>query len=486
MTPTPRPLDRTTHTVPARPITILQFGSGNFLRGFADWMVQQSNDAGLTDHGIAIAYATHRADRPAEPLVDQDGLFQVCLEGIRDGRAHRRVDLVDAVQTVIDPYADPEAYQEVALSPDLRVVISNTTEAGIVYVEDDLERRPAPSFPAKIAQLLHDRFDSFGGDPAAGLSIVCCELIEDNGTTLRRMVHQHAARAGWGSDFTTWLDEHNEFCDMLVDRIVSGFPADEADAIAAETGWDDRALVKGELFSLWVIGGGPRLAGLLPLDRLDLGVRFVDRAEVGPFRDKKVRVLNGCHTAMALLGLQLGHETVDQPFGDLDLRAWLQTMIDTEVLPTIDGDAAELREFAAAILERFDNPSLHHRLADISLNSAAKWRSRNLPVVLDRWAAGEGAPLSVTSLAALLVLYARGAANPDFVARDDAEVLVVLREGFAPDDVRGWVSRCLEVLGLDGLPEASRLRDEVTEAVEALLGDGARSVVQGSLESRRR
>lgn len=469
-------LNNTTVARTPRPITILQFGSGNFLRGFADWMIQQSNDAGLTDHGVAIAYATNRANRH-DPLADQDGLYHVCLEGVRGGEAVRRVDLIDAVQTVVDPWADYERYRAIALSPELQLVISNTTEAGIVYTEDDLEVRPAASFPAQVAQLLHDRYLAFDGADSAGLSILCCELIEANGSTLREYVRRHAVRAGWGPDFMAWLDRANRFYDTLVDRIVSGFPADESSALQAETGFDDRALVKGELFSLWVVGGDPRIQAVLPLADLDLGVTFVAPEQVAAFRDKKVRVLNGCHTAMALTGLQLGHVTVDQAFADPDVRTYLDALLEGEILPTIAGDPDELRAFAAAILERFANVSLRHKLADISLNSLAKWQARNLGVVLDRWAAGDEAPLSVLALASLLVLYSGHSAAAAFTPRDDEAFVTAVRDGFSASDRDGWVAECLT--HLDVTPEVrARLVREVTPLVRALLIDGARPTLR--------
>lgn len=456
-----------------RPITILQFGSGNFLRGFADWMIQQSNDAGLTDHGVAIAYATNRPRRH-DPLAEQDGLYHVCLEGVRDGRPARRIDLIDVVQTIVDPWSDYDEYRRIGLSPELKLVISNTTEAGIVYAEDDLDVRPAASFPAQVAQLLHDRFVALDGAPSAGLSILACELIEDNGETLRRYVVRHAERAGWGEPFLAWLSDHNHFYDTLVDRIVSGFPADEAPALQAETGYADRALVKGELFSLWVVGGDPRIRELLPLDSLDLGFTVMPRDEVAAFRSKKVRILNGCHTAMAMAGLQLGASTVDEAFADADLKAYLDALIADEVLPTIPGDADQLREFAAAILERFGNPSLHHRLADIALNSVAKWQARNLPVVLDRWAAGEGAPLSVFSLAGLLVLYSGRV--PGFEPRDDPSVVAAIRDAFENPDIATAVSAALQVLTVDEAVR-TRLAAETTPMVEAILSAGPRAAL---------
>lgn len=468
-----KPLNNTTLNRTPRPITVLQFGSGNFLRGFADWMIQQSNDAGLTDHGVAIAYATNRPRR-RDPLAEQDGLYHVCLEGVRNGRAVRRLDLVDAVQAVVDPWVDYQAYRRIALSADLQLVISNTTEAGIAWVEDDLEQRPAASFPGQIAQLLHDRYLTFSGADSGGLSILCCELIEANGSTLREFVVRHAARAGWGADFLAWLDRANRFYDTLVDRIVSGFPAAEASALQAETGFADAALVKGELFSLWVLGGDPRIRDLLPLEDLDLGVTVVPADQVAAFRDKKVRILNGCHTALAMAGLQLDFATVDRAFDDPDLKSYLHSLLESEVLPTVAGDAGDLRAFATAILERFANPALRHRLADISLNSVAKWQARNLPVVLERWQQGAEAPLSMFALALLLVLYSGHVDG--FEPRDEPAVLARLATPIGPmlhDDVAAR----LAVLDVDAATRG-RLTAGVAPLVGSLLTVGPREALR--------
>lgn len=474
-----QPLNNATVERVARPVTILQFGTGNFLRAFADWMVQQANDANLTNHGIAACYATHRPDR-VDPLVRQDGLYHVVLEGMRDGRQVRRTDLVDVVQEVVDPWKDPDHLSELAASKDLRLVISNTTEAGICWREDALQHRPASSFPGQLTQLLHDRFIAFDGADEAGLHILACELIEDNGRVLQDLVRRHARQAGWGDDFTAWVDRANHFHDTLVDRIVSGFPTDEAAAIAEETGFDDRAVVKGELFALWVIGGDDGLGDLLPLDRLPLGAMLVAPEDVAPFRSKKVRVLNSCHTALAQLGPHLGYETVDQAYGDPDLRAFVDEMVADEVLPTIDGAPAELRAFADSILGRFDNTSLHHRLADISLNSAAKWRARNLPVVQDRWAAGAEAHRNILSLAALLLLYAGRTGAETFTPRDEPGIVDAVARVFDTDDLHGWVIAALDALGLGALPESPRLADETTAAARLLLDSGCREAVRST------
>ena len=478
-----QPLNSTTVTRTVRPVTVLQLGGGNFLRAFVDWMVQAANDAGVMDAGVAVVHATATVDPAFELLRQQDGLFHVCLEGVKDGEPVREVTLVDCVQEVVAAHTEFERYRELYLGADLTLVVSNTTEAGIVYVPgDDLAATPPASFPAKITAMLLDRFRHFEGAADKGLAIVACELIEDNGSTLRRYVLQHAEAAGLGADFIAWVETACSFHDTLVDRIVPGFPRDDIDAIQAEIGFADRLVVKGEYFHVWAIGGDDRIRDLLPLDTAGLDVRFMD--DIRPFRAQKVRVLNGAHTALSAIGLQCGFESVGEAFADPEIRTYVERLVGDEVLATIDGDPGELRVFAARILERFTNPYLHHRLADIALNAVPKWRARNLPVYVDQTHAGRVAPLTACSLAAVLLLQAGAGGVDGFVPADDAETLTLLRETFDRSDVDRWVRGAVTRLDLSaGLDpaETETLVREVSAHARVILHLGARSAVEGAL-----
>jgi tagaturonate reductase len=480
-----------------RPLRILQFGGGNFLRAFVDWMVQVANDAGVMDAGVAVVHATAQDDPAFDLLREQDGLFHVYLEGVRDGTPVVEVTRVECVQAVVAAHRDFARYRELYLDPDLRLVVSNTTEAGIVYVEgDDLAATPPTSFPAKVTALLHDRYRHFDGAPDKGLAFVPCELIEDNGSTLRELVLRHAEAAALGTDFTAWVRQACSFHDTLVDRIVPGFPRDDIDRIQRDLGFTDRLVVKGEYFHVWAIGGHDRVRDLLPLDRAGLDVRF--SGDIRPFRAQKVRVLNGAHTALSAVGLQLGFSSVREAFADAELRTYVERLVADEVLPTIEGDRAALRTFAAGILERFTNPFLHHRLADIALNAVSKWRTRNLPVLVDRTRAGEPAPLTTFSLAAVLLLQSGAARVDGFTPADDAETLRLLREGVdadsadgadstpgaGPGDLAGWVRTALHRLdltsGLDEQQTQALVRD-VTELVATIRTQGARTALRTAL-----
>lgn len=483
----PLSLNATTLAKPELPVTLLQFGGGNFLRAFVDQMLQQANDAGVTRIGVAVVHATPYPDHALDLLVEQDGVYHVLLEGIRDGQPVREFTPVTVIQRIVRAHGDFEAYRELYLSPELTTIVSNTTEAGITWVAgDDLSAQPPASFPAKVTALLHERFRHFAGAPEAGLRIVCCELIEDNATTLLQYVLRHARDNELGEDFITWVTEHNTFHDTLVDRIVPGFPRAEITELQAEIGYRDEVLVKGEYFGVWAIGGSPQLREALPLDRAGLPVEFM--ADIRPFRAKKVRILNGMHTAMAQVGLLLGCESVREADARPDVSAYLKRLLEREVLPSIDGDRRELEQFAGTIVERFANPYLHHRLADIQLNSLSKWQARNLPVLLEAWEADRDAPATAFALAAALLLEAGQGGDQvsaGFDPTDDPALLAFVRETFDPCDLTAWVRGVIIEAGLlpAGDARVDRLAQEVGARARAIRADGAEAALAELLAS---
>lgn len=426
-----------------RSVRVLQFGEGNFLRAFADLMLDVANEKGITDTGVAVVSPRFGEGRAVKALKEQQGIYHVVLEGIEGGMPKREIRMVSSVADVLAPVLpdDMERYRAYITSPDLRFVISNTTEAGIRYDADDVFAAVPSTFPGKIVSLLWQRFSHFGGDPARGLIFLPCELIEDNGTTLRSIVLRHAEEAGFPQAFIDWVKNDNIFVDTLVDRIVPGFPADTIDEVKAELGYDDNAVVKGELYHLWAIGGdGYRaVASELPLDKAGLQVLFMP--SIKAFRDKKVRVLNGSHTGMVPVALQLGCETVMDAFNDADVNRFVRGMVANEVLPMIDGDKDELRQFADSILERFYNPYIKHYLKSISLNSLSKWEARNWPTVKDLWQEeGREAEYEAFTFAALLSLYGPGSG---FIPEDNAGHIEVIRSAWNDKDYTSTVNGIL-------------------------------------------
>lgn len=471
-------LNATTVNKPELPVKILQFGEGNFLRAFVDWMIQKANDAGKMNHGVAIVQPIAGGEFVRDLFQQQSNMYHVYLEGIKDKQPVKEVSLVKCITTVNNPYADYQAYEKLLLSDALEMIISNTTEAGIRYEEgDDIFAMPPASFPAKMTALLYKRFQHFAGDTTKGLSIICCELIEDNGSTLRKYVLQHASANQLGAEFEQWINSCCHFYDTLVDRIVPGFPKETINEIKAEIGFDDNLVVKGEYFHVWAIGGDASIKQKLPLDEAGLNVLFMD--DIRDFRAKKVRILNGAHTAMVPVALQLGCETVMDAFNTPEVEQYINQLVATEVLPAIDEDPEELKKFAAKILERFYNPFLKHYLKDISLNSLSKWETRDFPTVKDNYTKlNSKAPLTTFSFAALLVLYS-GHSAVTFTPNDTPEFVAFIQSAFDANNISGWVEAVVtnKKIWKEDFTVSPYFIEEVSAAVNSILSNGMKAAV---------
>lgn len=437
-------LNKTTVEKVERPVKILQFGEGNFLRAFVDWQIDIANEKGVMNAGVAIVQPIIDEQKNVLKMIDllhaQDNMYHVYLEGIENKKPAKDIRLVKSVMDSFNPYEDYARYEHYFLSPELEMTVSNTTEAGIRYEEgDDLTACPPKSYPAKMTALLYKRFKHFNGDPSKGLCIICCELIENNGSTLREYVLKHAEYNKLGDDFIKWVEENCHFCDTLVDRIVPGFPRENIDQIKEEIGFDDNLVVKAEFYHLWAIGGPgyKKVQQVLPLDKAGLHVVYMP--SIKQFRDKKVRILNGSHTGMVPIGLQMGCQTVMDAFNNKAIEKFINTMVAEEVIPMIEEDQAELKSFAAGILERFYNPYIKHMLATISLNSLSKWETRNFPTVLDNWKkAGKVAERELFTFAALLTLYS---GKSGFTPNDTAEHVAFIQNNWNSADVEGTVAK---------------------------------------------
>ena len=409
-------------------------------------------------------------------------MFHVCLEGVESGQPKREIRLVRSVADSINPYEEYAAYEGYILSPDLQLIISNTTEAGIRYEEDDdIYALPPASYPAKMMSLLYRRYKHYEGDPTKGLVVICCELIEDNGSTLHEYVIKHAKHNNLEIEFIDWVEHNCNFCDTLVDRIVPGFPTDTIDEIKEELGFDDNLVVKGELYHLWAIGGNgyEEVQRQLPLDKAGLHTLYMP--SIKQFRDKKVRILNGSHTGMVPIGLQIGCETVMDAFNNSDLERFINTMVAEEVIPMIEEDQAELQEFASGILERFYNPYIRHLLKSISLNSLSKWEARNYPTVIDNWRkAGKVAEKELFTFAALLTLYS---GKVDFEPNDTPEHIEFIQKVWNNDDIHGTVKAIVEnrnIWTVD-LTEVSPFVERVAKYVKDILECGMAAALKKML-----
>jgi len=396
-------INRTTVNSIQCPIKILQFGEGNFLRAFVDWMIQKANTKIGFNGGVVVVQPLEHG--MVDQLNKQDNMYHVILEGFKNGQAIRETELVDCIQDAVNPYTDYETYKATYLNPELEFVISNTTEAGIVRVEnEDIYLSPPASFPGKVCQLLYQRYKFFNGAHDKGLTFFCCELIDKNGSLLREIVLELAEANNLESDFINWIRNSCNFCNTLVDRIVTGFPKDTINTIQREIGYEDNFVVVGEYFHLWAIEAPSKIRQEFPLDKANLNVVWLD--DMTEFREKKVRILNGSHTALVAVGLLGGYSTVRDAFNDARLSNFILKMLHDEVIPNISGDEIALKQFSEEILERFYNPYIKHYLTDISLNTISKWMARNYPSLIDYQKHWLDVPDRLCfSLAALLILY---------------------------------------------------------------------------------
>ncbi|MDL2324889.1 tagaturonate reductase [Ruminococcaceae bacterium OttesenSCG-928-A16] len=385
------------------PERILQFGEGNFLRAFVDDFVDIANEK--CDFNTKVLVVQPIGTGRADAVNQQDGLYTLYRRGFESGKAVNEKRINSALSRCLELKNGYGEFLQAAHNPDLRFVVSNTTEAGIVF-EDDcrFDDTPPASYPAKLTRFLYERFTAFGTQKGKGLVILPCELIDFNGEELEKCVKQYIQLWNLEPAFTEWLDKENMFCSTLVDRIVTGYPAAEAEKLQAENGYIDEQLDTCEIFGLWVIEGPQSLKEELPFEKVGLPVLITD--DHRPYKQRKVRILNGAHTSMSLAAYLAGQDIVRDCMEDQDIYNFTKNAIFDEIIPTLTLPKAELEEFANAVLERFKNPFIDHSLLSISLNSVSKWRARVLPTVKDYVLKTGQLPARLTfGFAALLAFY---------------------------------------------------------------------------------
>lgn len=434
--------------------TIIQFGEGNFLRGFVDYFIHKLHEKGLYDGKVVVVQPIEKGLVPV--LNEQAGVYNLYLRGMENGQQVVEHTRVTSISRGIDPYADFDAFLRLADSPDFRFVVSNTTEAGIAFDNTcAFTDKPARSFPGKVTQLLFRRFQN----NLPGFVFLACELIDNNGGELRDCVLRYADLWELGDEFKAWIDSENTFCNTLVDRIVTGYPKDEAEALCKELGYQDKLLDTAEIFHLWVIEGN--FEQELPLQKAGFHVVWTD--DVRPYKKRKVRVLNGAHTSMVCPAMLAGLSTVGECLADEQMRRFLNTCLFQAILPVL-GENEENMAFTSAVLERFSNPFIKHQLSSISLNSVSKYSVRVLPTVLDFYKANGAYPKAlVFSLAALLVFYKT--ASP----QDDAAVIQSIRQRDLPQILSDEALWGADLSGLLPLVQESTqriARDGIREAIE--------------------
>ncbi len=384
------------------PERVLQFGEGNFLRAFVDYFIDNLNEKAGFNGKVVLTQPI--APGLAEVINSQEGLYTLFLRGQENGEKVNRKRVISCVSRCINPYQDYTALLDCAKNPDLRFLVSNTTEAGIVFDSAcKFDDAPPASFPAKLTRFLYERHQL--GLP--GFVILSCELIDHNGEELKKCVGQYIDLWGLDEGFAEWVRTENIFCSTLVDRIVTGYPRAEAAAICEELGYEDNLIDTGEVFGFWVIEGPQSLKEELPFEKAGLPVIIVD--DHTPYKQRKVRILNGAHTSMVLGAYLAGQDIVRDCMKDDVIRGFMNKTIYEEIIPTLDLPREDLTDFAAAVSERFANPYIDHALLAISLNSTAKWKARVMPSLLEYKKRTGNLPACITfSFAAYIAFYHAG------------------------------------------------------------------------------
>lgn len=433
------------------PEKVLQFGEGNFLRAFVDWMIDKANRDGIYQGSIVLCQPI--AQGLKDMINAQDGVYTLAMRGAENGQPVEKIEVITSVSRCINPYENYEDLMEIARSADLEVVVSNTTEAGIAYhAGDQLTDRPPVSFPAKVTAFLYERYKAFNGDPEKGLLFLPVELIDNNGAELKRIVLQYAQEWELGQEFTDWVNTANAFTSTLVDRIVTGYPRDEVSYFEEKLGYKDNIIDTSELFNLWVIEGDEKWADKLPVHKTDANVIWTD--DVKPYKKRKVRILNGAHTSTVLAAYLAGFDIVGDFMKDDTVRTFMNNVIYQEVIPTLDLPKEELESFAAAVNDRFANPYIKHKLLDIALNSCSKFNARCLPSLLGYVEEKGVLPKCLTfSLAAFIKFYqgewkdgvytGTRKDGTQYPLRDDESVIRFFADAWSENDAEGTAEAVL-------------------------------------------
>ena len=353
---------------------IIQFGEGNFLRGFCDYFIHKLNEKGLYDGKIVVVQPIENG--LIDILNEAGGEYNLFLRGIENGEVVSEQTKITSISRGINPYKSYSDYLELAKNPDMRFVISNTTEAGIEFVNTDkLEDRPAKGFPGKLTALLYERFKT----GLSGFVMLPCELIDNNGDRLKECVLKYAKLWNLGEKFECWIEVENHFCNTLVDRIVTGYPRDEIEELTQKIGYEDKLIDTAEIFHLWVIAGD--FEAELPFKKAGYNVIWTDNVDL--YKRRKVRILNGAHTSLVPYAMLRGFKTVGECMENDEMKGFLKACIFDEIIPTLDLPKNELESYATSVLERFSNPFIKHMLTSIALNTVSKFKVRVMPSIIE-------------------------------------------------------------------------------------------------------
>ena len=423
-------LNRKTANAKQYPECIIQFGEGNFLRAFVDWIVWNMNEK--ADFNASVVVVQPIAQGMVDMLNKQDCLYHVNLQGLDQGVAVDSLTMIDVISRALNPYTENEAFMKLAEQPEMRFIISNTTEAGIAFDPScKLTDVPASSYPGKLTQLLYHRFKTFHGDKTKGFIIFPCELIFLNGHKLKETIFQYIELWNLEEAFKAWFEEACGVYATLVDRIVPGFPRKDILAIQEKLQYNDNLVVQAEIFHLWVIEAPKEVAEEFPADKAGLNVLFVPSEE--PYHERKVTLLNGPHTVLSPVAYLSGLNIVREACQHEVIGKYIDKVMFGELLETLNLPKDELIQFGKDVLERFNNPFVDHQVTSIMLNSFPKYQTRDLPGLKTYFDRKGVLPSGlVLGLAAIITYYKGGKRGDDEIKiLDDVKITTLLTDLWA-------------------------------------------------------
>lgn len=472
---------------------VLQFGEGNFLRAFVDYFIDVMNEKAGFDSKVVLVQPISGGDMIRNFINEQEGLYTLYLRGNENGNKINEKRVISSVSRCLNPYSDYDTYMACAQNPDLRFIVCNTTEAGIAYDPAcQFADKPASSYPGKLTQFLYARYQAFGQEKGKGFVILSCELIDNNGKELEKCVLQYADQWKLEDDFVKWVKEENVFCSTLVDRIVTGYPRNEAAALCEELGYEDNVIDTGEVFGFWVIEGPESLNEELPFAKAGLPVLITDNHK--PYKQRKVRILNGAHTSMVLGAYLAGKDIVRDCMEDEVIRGFMNRTIYDEIIPTLTLPKQELTEFARAVTDRFSNPFIDHALLAISLNSTSKWKARVLPSLKGYVEKYGKLPKCITASLAFYIAFYQGVrldetgftglrGTEEYAIKDDLDVLEFY-DAHKEDDSKTLANAVLSNSKFWGedLTDIAGLCEEVAKGLDTIKADGAYELMKQCLK----
>ena len=385
------------------PEKVLQFGTGVLLRGLPDYFIDKANKQGIFNGRVVVVKST---DSDSSAFDKQDGLYTVCVRGIDSGKTVEENIINASISRVLSAKSAWKTILECAHNPEMKIIISNTTEVGIQLVQDDINNDPPVSFPGKLLAFLYERFKAFNGSAASGMVIVPTELITDNGTKLESIVLELAHRNNVDFRFIEWLENHNTFCNSLVDRIVPGKPnAEETKKLETALGYEDELLTMSEVFRLWAIEGDEKVKEVLSFCQVDAGV--VIAPDITLFKELKLRLLNGTHTFNCGLGFLSGFNITREAVSDKTFAVFAKKLMHEEIANAIpyEIDKKVKADFADRVFERFCNPFIDHQWLSITVQYTSKMKMRNVPLLLKHYENSDLVPMNMATGFAGFLLY---------------------------------------------------------------------------------